>query len=66
MTAILALVGVLLWILLAYGTLVEPFRVKVTHLTIPNPKLSNPAPPLRIVQLSDVHIERLTPRDRSL
>jgi uncharacterized protein len=65
-TAILAVIQVLLWILLTYGTLVEPFRVQVTHLTIPNPKLSNPAPPLRIVQLSDVHIERLTPRDRSL
>lgn len=65
-TAILALAQVLLWLLLAYGTLIEPFRVQVTHLAIPNPKLPNPAPPLRIVQISDVHIERLTPRDRSL
>jgi uncharacterized protein len=63
---VLAVIQVCLSILLAYGTLVEPFRVGVTQVAIPNPKLPNPAPPLRIVQLSDVHIERLTPRDRSL
>jgi uncharacterized protein len=56
----------LLWTLLAYGTLIEPFRVQVTHIAVPNQELGNPAPPLRIVQLSDVHVERLTKRDLSL
>ena len=56
----------LLWLLLAYGTLIEPFRVQVTHIAVPNQELGNPAPPVRIVQLSDVHIERLTKRDLSL
>jgi uncharacterized protein len=65
-TALLASVQVLLWVLLAYGTLVEPFRVQVTRAAIPNAKLANPAPPVQIVQLSDIHVERLTPRDRSL
>ena len=62
----LAVAQLLLWILLAHGTLVEPFRVQVTNIAVPNSTLGNPAPPLRIVQLSDLHVERLTPRDRSL
>jgi predicted MPP superfamily phosphohydrolase len=57
---------VLLWVLMAYGTRVEPFRLQVTHLEVPSPKLDNPGSPLRIVQLSDLHVERLTRRERSL
>ncbi len=57
---------VLLWALMAHGTLVEPFRVQITRLEMPSPKLGNPGPPLRIVQLSDFHVERLTRRERSL
>ena len=57
---------VLLWAFMAYGTLVEPFRVQITRLEMPSPKLGNPGPPLRIVQLSDLHVERLTRRERSL
>lgn len=62
----LATVQLLLWALLAYGTLVEPFRLKVTHLKPHSAKFSNPGEPLRIVQLSDLHVERLTRRDRAL
>jgi predicted MPP superfamily phosphohydrolase len=62
----LALAQALLWALMAYGTLVEPFRVQTTHLTISNIKLSNPGTPLRIVQLADLHVERMTPRERAL
>jgi len=62
----LALVHLLVWGLAAYGTLVEPFRVKVTHLDVPSAKLSNPGSCLRIVQLSDLHVERLTRRERDL
>jgi len=57
---------VLLWVLMAYGTRVEPFRLQVTHLEMRNPKLDNPGSPLRIVQLSDLHVERLTRRERRL
>lgn len=62
----LAVLQFLLWVLMAYGTLVEPFRLKVTHLGLHSAKLTNPGEPLRIVQLSDLHVERLTRRDRAL
>ncbi len=57
---------VLLLGLMAHGTLVEPFRLPITRLDVPSPKLDNPGSPLRIVQLSDLHVERLTRRERSL
>ena len=50
----------------AYGTLVEPFRLQVTRLEILTDRLRNPGPPVRIVQLSDLHVERLTQRERAL
>jgi predicted MPP superfamily phosphohydrolase len=62
----LATVQFLLWALMAYGTLVEPFRLKVTRLGLNSAKHTNPGEPLRIVQLSDLHVERLTCRDRAL
>ncbi len=63
---VLAVAQFLVWGLAAYGTMVEPFRLQVTHLEIPTGKFANPGPPLRIVQLSDLHVERLTKRDRAL
>ena len=62
----LALIQATVWGLLAYGTLVEPFRLQTSHVEIESVKLSNPGTPLRLVQLSDLHVERLTPRDRAL
>ena len=62
----LALVQLLAGGIAAYGMLVEPFRVQVTHLEIPSDKLSNPGSGLRIVQVSDLHLERLTRREREL
>jgi uncharacterized protein len=56
----------LLWGLMVYGTRIEPFRVQVSRIEVPNAKLANPGKPLRIVQLSDLHVERLTRRERSL
>jgi predicted MPP superfamily phosphohydrolase len=41
----------------------EPFRLSLTRLTLKSPKLRG-APPLRIMHLSDLHIERLTRRER--
>lgn len=63
---VLALAQVLLFVLMAYGTLVEPFRLQVRGVGISSPKLANPGTPLRIVQLSDLHVERTTPRERAL
>jgi hypothetical protein len=63
---VLVLVQCLGWMAAAYGMLVEPFRVQVTHLDLPSAKLSNPGSGLRIVQVSDLHVERLTRREREL
>ncbi len=57
---------VLVWLLMAYGTLVGPFELKVTRLWVGSPKLDNPGQALRIVQLSDLHVERLTRRERDM
>lgn len=62
----LAFVQILIWVFMVYGTMIEPFRLQVTHVAVPTPKLPNPGVPLCIVQLSDLHIERLTRRDRAL
>jgi predicted MPP superfamily phosphohydrolase len=62
----LGLVQLLVWGMAAYGTLIEPFRVQVTDLDLPSAKLSNPDTRLRIVQVADLHVERLTRRDREL
>ncbi len=52
-------------VLMLYGTLVEPFRLQTSHVEIHN-SFSNPGTPLRIVQISDLHVERLTRRERAL
>jgi predicted MPP superfamily phosphohydrolase len=62
----LAALEAALWGLTAYGTLVEPFRLQVTNLDLASDKLANPGKPLRIAHLSDLHVERLTRRDRAL
>ncbi len=62
----LAFVQSLISVLGAYGTMIEPFRLQVTHVAVPTLKLANPGVPLCIVQLSDLHIERLTRRERAL
>lgn len=50
----------------AYGTLVEPFQLRVTAVEIASPRLANPGTPMRIVHLSDIHVERTTRRERTL
>jgi predicted MPP superfamily phosphohydrolase len=60
----LALVQLLVTGLAIYATVVEPHRVGVTQLEITSPKA--PCPRLRIVQISDLHVERLTRRERDL
>jgi predicted MPP superfamily phosphohydrolase len=54
-------------LLLLAGTVdafyLEPFAVGTTHLALPAPGLTRP---LRIVQLSDTHVEYTSPRERAL
>jgi hypothetical protein len=56
----------LAWGLMAYGTLLEPFRIQVSHVSVASPKLANPGMPLRVVHLSDLHLERWTQRERDV
>ncbi len=46
-----------------YGSCIEPFRLTETHIEIRVPGLDRPR---RIVQLSDLHVERITKRERLL
>jgi predicted MPP superfamily phosphohydrolase len=64
--AVLAAVQLGLSALMVSGTRIEPFRLQVSHVEIPVARFSNPGMPVRIVQLSDLHVERLTRRDLAL
>jgi predicted MPP superfamily phosphohydrolase len=48
-----------------YGLWIEPFRLGVTRVQIKSPKL-NGHKPLRLLHLSDLHIERITRREQKL
>jgi hypothetical protein len=50
---------------LLYATWIEPFRVGVTQAELRSPKLDGHAP-LRLLHISDLHVERITPRERAL
>ncbi|MCL4299900.1 MAG: metallophosphoesterase, partial [Anaerolineae bacterium] len=49
-----------------WGTLAEPFALATSHRSITSPGLPDHTPPLRLLHLSDLHIERLTPRETKL
>jgi len=49
--------------LAVYGCVVEPFHLTVTRLEVSSPRLAGLSRPLRILHLSDLHMERPTPRD---
>lgn len=59
------LVHILVSLALVYGFAIEPFEIQVTHLQMPAP-VSQLSRPLRIVQISDLHVERTTTRERDL
>jgi len=48
-----------------YACWVEPFRLGVTRVTLRSPRL-NGCPPLRLLHISDLHVERITARERRL
>lgn len=52
--------------LVIYSTWVEPFRLGVTHQTYTTAKWPASARPLRLLQVGDLHIELVTPRERRL
>jgi predicted MPP superfamily phosphohydrolase len=61
--ALLLLIGTaVVW----YSTWIEPFRLGVTRQTLRTSKLDPDAPPLRLLHIGDIHVERITPRERHL
>jgi predicted MPP superfamily phosphohydrolase len=48
-----------------YATWIEPFDIGVTREDLRSPKLEGD-PPLRLLHITDLHIERITPRERQL
>jgi predicted MPP superfamily phosphohydrolase len=48
------------------GFLIEPFSIQITRHTFSFDRLPADAPPMRIVHLSDPHVERTTTRERKL
>jgi uncharacterized protein len=51
--------------LVYYATWIEPFRLGVTQQRYTS-KDFRPGKPLRLLQIGDIHIERITPREREL
>jgi hypothetical protein len=52
--------------LVVYGFWIEPHRLTVTRQVLRSAKLAPGAPPLRLLHLGDLHIERVTQRERDL
>ena len=52
--------------LVVYGFWIEPHRVHVTHQTLRTSKLKASKRPLRVLHLGDLHVERITAREREL
>jgi len=53
-------------LLVVYGFWIEPHRLTLTRQTLASRKLNANAPPVRVLHLGDLHIERLTDRERRL
>jgi len=51
--------------LVFYGTWIEPHRIGVSRERLASSKLA-PGQPLRVLHFGDLHVERITPRERQL
>ncbi len=49
-----------------YALWVEPFHLGVTHETLASPRLNPDLPPVRVLHLADLHVERPTRREQHL
>lgn len=63
--AVYTTLSLVITILVVYAVWIEPFRIGVTQVALHSPKLNGPTP-LRLLHISDLHIERITPRERCL
>ncbi len=48
---------------LTWGTMVEPFRLEMTELYLFTDRLPYGTPPIRILHITDLHLERITQRE---
>ena len=62
---IIGLVQLGLSLMATYACWVEPARLGVTQIALRSPRL-NGCPPLRLLHISDLHVERITRRERRL
>jgi uncharacterized protein len=53
-------------LLVIYGFWIEPHTIRVTRQELISPKLNPKAEPLRVLHLGDLHMERITGRERQL
>lgn len=51
---------------LIWGAITEPFRLELTQLMVTTDGLPASAPPVRILHITDVHLERLTRREEAI
>jgi predicted MPP superfamily phosphohydrolase len=65
MVKLWVVVNALIWAAEFYGFYLEPFNLAVTHQALDWPQLKTAAP-LRMVLLSDLHVERITARERAM
>ena len=63
--ALVCLLELTLTALAIYGLYVEPFRLGVTHVRLHSRRFY-PDRPLRVLQISDLHVERITSREREV
>jgi hypothetical protein len=60
LTAVIQLIGtILLW----YGTAIEPFKLSLTTLLVSTDRLAPDTAPVRLLHISDLHVEYLTKRE---
>jgi len=65
MFLVLTLLQLLISAVVVYSTWIEPFRLTVTHHSLQNPMLRERGT-VRLLHLSDLHVERITKREREL
>lgn len=65
-TSLFCLVQLLGTVTFIWGALVEPFRLGVSEFYFLSDRLPPGAPPIRLLHFSDLHLERLTKRERRL
>ncbi len=64
--ALLVLVQFGASLLAVWGFVIEPFRLGLTELTIATDRLPPTAAPIRMLHISDLHVERLTKRETAV